>query len=46
MLLYQRDNEIEFAMLEGTYGIDDVLEGLNKSFAAKLLNLPQEIELI
>lgn len=41
------DNDIEFAVLEGTFGIDDVLEGLNtSSFATKLLNLPQEIELI
>ena len=46
MLLYERDNDIEFAVLEGTYGIDDVLEGLNTYFVTKLLNLPWEIELI
>jgi len=41
------DNNTEFEMLEGVYGIDDVLNDLNTSyFLEKLLNVPWDIEFI
>ena len=45
--LHDIDDNIEFPMLEGIPGVDDMLDGLQTtSFASRLPSAPREIEII